>query len=158
MNKIFLVISLMFATSLFAQLDSTNLLETINLENSEYVELVTQADDGGNHPIKKKSSIQETTQSYESAFMKTVMILIFILVLIGFTFWMFKRLSQSRVKQMNYMKSIKILEKRPISPKSVLYLIEISGKQILIAESQIEVRHIHNFEWSDKEPTQQQSH
>ncbi len=139
----------MFVTALFAKLDSTNIIETIDQTNSK---VLTEAD-GENFPIKKKSSIQATTQSYESAFMKTVMILIFILALIGFTFWMFKRLSQSRVNQLNYMKSIKILEKRPISPKTILYLIEISGKQILIAESQIEVRHIHKFEWSTKEPT-----
>ncbi len=80
-----------------------------------------------------------------------MLILALIVVLMGLTFWMFKRLSQSRVKQQNYMKSIKILEKRPISPKSILYLIEVAGKQILIAESQIEVRTIQNFDWPKKE-------
>ncbi|MCK4934041.1 MAG: flagellar biosynthetic protein FliO [Simkaniaceae bacterium] len=102
-------------------------------------------------PEPMKSTIQETTLSYESAFMKTMLILALIVVLMGLTFWMFKRLSQSRVKQQNYMKSIKILEKRPISPKSILYLIEVAGKQILIAESQIEVRTIQNFDWPKKE-------
>ncbi len=41
--------------------------------------------------------------------------------------------------------SIQILEKRMISPKTMLYLIEAEGKQILIAESQLEVKRLESF-------------
>jgi len=53
---------------------------------------------------------------------------------------MFKKISHGRLRNFNYLKSIKIIEKRPLSPKSMLYLIEVGGKQVLIAESQLEVR------------------
>ncbi len=42
--------------------------------------------------------------------------------------------------QTNMIKNIKILEKRPLSAKSMLYLIEIDGKKAIISESTLEVR------------------
>ena len=47
-----------------------------------------------------------------------------------------------RLTQANLTKNIKILEKRAISPKSLLYIVEIDGKKILISESNLEVRKI----------------
>jgi flagellar biogenesis protein FliO len=41
---------------------------------------------------------------------------------------------------MNSGRSIKILERRPLSAKSILYIIEVEGKKILVSESQFEVR------------------
>lgn len=81
-----------------------------------------------------------TTPSYEYAFLKMIVSLLILLVLIFLTVWALKRLSTGRLKIMNQTLSIKLLEKRAISPKSVLYLIEVEGKRILIAESQLEVR------------------
>ena len=37
-------------------------------------------------------------------------------------------------------RSINILEKRALSPKSILYIVEIGSKKVLISESQVEVR------------------
>jgi len=39
-------------------------------------------------------------------------------------------------------KSIQILERRTISPKSILYLIEIDGENFLISESQVQIQKI----------------
>lgn len=87
-----------------------------------------------------ESPITTTTESYESAFIKTIVVLIGLLALVVLTVWMFKKISHGRLRTFNYLKSIKIIEKRPLSPKSMLYLIEVNGKQVLIAESQLEVK------------------
>ena len=104
-------------------------------------------------PIEKKKAtapeVQAKTDKYESAFTKTIFILISILVLVILTIWLFKRLSNSRFSKLNYLKNIKVLEKRPLSPKSMLYLVEVGEKQILLAESQIEVRSLGTFDWPD---------
>jgi len=84
--------------------------------------------------------VHKTTLSYETAFIKMMGVLVAILVLVFLTIWILKRFSQGRLLNANYFKSIKILERRPLSPKSTLYLIEIEGKQVLISESQLEVR------------------
>ena len=103
--------------------------------------------------VEHKTDVPETTESYETAFIKTIVVLIGLLILVILTVWMFKRISNGRLRTFNYLKSVKILEKRPLSPKSMLYLIEVSGKQVLIVESQLEVRTIATLDWlgSDKD-------
>lgn len=98
-------------------------------------------------------SVHHATESYETAFIKTIVVLVGLLVLVILTIWMFRKISHGRFRGMNMMKSIKVLEKRPLSPKSMLYLIEVSGKQVLLAESQLEVRNIATLDYlgSDKD-------
>ncbi len=99
------------------------------------------------------ADVHKATESYETAFIKTIVVLVGLLVLIILTVWMFRRISNGRIRGMNVLKSVKILEKRPLSPKSMLYLIEVGGKQVLIAESQLEVRNLATLDWlgSDKD-------
>lgn len=94
-------------------------------------------------------SLMNDTLSYENMFIKTILALVGLLLVIFFGIWILRKLSSSRSKQINLLKSVKILEKRPISPKSMLYLIEVAGRKILISESQLEVRPISNLEWLD---------
>ena len=102
---------------------------------------------------KASHEVHKATESYETAFIKTIVVLVGLLVLVILTVWMFRKISHGRIRGMNVLKSVKILEKRPLSPKSMLYLIEIGGKQVLIAESQLEVRNVATLDWlgSDKD-------
>lgn len=85
--------------------------------------------------------------SYEGAFVKMLLTLGGLVILIFLTVWLLRRLSQGRLLGGgSSSRSIKILEKRALSPKSVLYLIEVGGKQILIAESQLEVRRLETID------------
>lgn len=52
-----------------------------------------------------------------------------------FASWLMKRMVNTRLSQLNESSNIKVLEKRTLSPKSSLYLLEIEGKTVLIAES-----------------------
>lgn len=83
---------------------------------------------------------------YESAFLKMFLTLIALIVAIFFTIWALKRLSQGRLHSLNGNRTIKIIERRALSPKTVLYLVEVAGKQAMIAESQLEVKRILTFE------------
>lgn len=84
----------------------------------------------------------EAPISYKGAFVKMMLSLLALVVLIVISVWMLRRISHGRMKQMNYGRAIKVIERRPLSAKSVLYLVEIAGKQVVIAESQVEVRPI----------------
>ncbi len=88
----------------------------------------------------------ETPVSYQGAFVKMMLTLIALIVFIILSVWMMRRLAHGKMKQMNYGKTIKILERRPLSAKSILYLIEVEGKKILISESQLEVRRLSSVE------------
>lgn len=90
--------------------------------------------------------LNRATESYEMAFVKTMIVLVCLIVLIVLTIWMFRRISHGRLSNFNSFKAVKVLEKRPLSPKSMLYLIEVSGKQVLIAESQLEIKALTTLE------------
>jgi hypothetical protein len=83
---------------------------------------------------------------YEGAFLKMFLTLIAILIGIFFTVWLLKKLSQGRWSQGNSSRTIKIIEKRPLSPKTMLYVIDVDGQQSVIAESQLEIKHLMNLE------------
>lgn len=118
------------------------------LENDKKIQTTDKKPEmDDNHP----SNMKKVTESYETAFIKTIVVLIGLLVLISLTVWMFRKLSHGRLRSFNYMKSVKILEKRPLSPKSMLYLIEVGGKQVLIAESQLHVKQVASLEWLSNE-------
>jgi flagellar protein FliO/FliZ len=80
------------------------------------------------------------TPEYKHTFMKMMFSLLAIVFLGFITIWMFRKISKSRIEAINNLRSIKILEKRVLSPKSMLYLVEFEGQKLLISESHLEVR------------------
>ena len=92
---------------------------------------------------------------YEGAFLKMFLALIALIVAIFFTVWLLKKLSQGRWAGGNNSRAIKIIEKRPLSPKTMLYIIDVDGQQSVIAESQLEIKHLMNLEeFKDTESTE----
>jgi flagellar protein FliO/FliZ len=79
---------------------------------------------------------------YGTAFMQMFFTLIAVVLLLWVTVWFLRNLIQKRLQRGSNAPSIQILEKRMLSTKSVLYLVEVEGKKILIAESHLEVRPI----------------
>ena len=61
---------------------------------------------------------------------------------------LFRRVGKSKLFASNSLHHIKILERRPLSSKTILYLIDLAGKQILVAESQLEVRSLGQIDWT----------
>jgi flagellar biogenesis protein FliO len=62
------------------------------------------------------------------------------LVLLFSTLWLLRRFKTGHFKKFSNSSTLNILEKRALSPKTLLYIIEIDGKRLLISESQVEVR------------------
>ena len=105
-------------------------------------------------PVTQEEPIEALelhTSSYQALFFKMILALVVILVLATVAIYLMKTLSQTRIQQGNHYKNIKILEKRSISPKSVLYLIEVGGKKLLIGESQLELRELSHLNWVETE-------
>lgn len=87
-------------------------------------------------------------EDYGAAFFKMIVMLLGILVLVILTIWIIKRFGHGRVGRFRDKQSIHILEKRVLSPKSILYLIEVEGARLLVAESQLEMRPLHQWQAS----------
>ncbi len=80
-----------------------------------------------------------------AAFAKMFLTLIALVLLLGISYWFLRRLIQNRLQKGTGQLAIQIVEKRMISPKTMLYLIEVEGKKILIAESHLEIKRLEGF-------------
>lgn len=79
----------------------------------------------------------EATQDidYFPDFLRMIVSLVFVIILILATTWFIKKFAKSRLRHMNQSNVIKIIERRVLHQKASLYLIDILGKGIVIAES-----------------------
>jgi flagellar protein FliO/FliZ len=89
----------------------------------------------------------ETLPSYEGAFLKMAITFVAVIVGIIVTIWVMRRLLGGRLGGSS-SQSIQIIERRALSPKTMLYIIEVDGKQTLIAESQLEVKRLMELDTS----------
>ncbi len=92
----------------------------------------------------------EALPSYEGAFLKMFLTLLALIVGVIGTVWFLKRLSGARFGGSSGQ-SLKVLEKKALSPKTMLYRIEVEGKQVVIAESQLEVKSLMTLEATSEE-------
>lgn len=95
-------------------------------------------------------AIEYSSGGYALTFLKGSLTLIALIILLGATVWLLRRWVQQRIRRNGGIESIHLLEKKMISPKTMLYLLEVEGKKIVIAESQLEIRNLGILE-ADKE-------
>lgn len=93
-----------------------------------------------------QSTTQMPTGDLGAAFAKMFLTLIVLVILLFVSYWFVRRLIQQRLQKGVGNAAIQILEKRMISPKTMLYLIEVDKKKILIAESHLEIKRLEGFE------------
>ena len=89
--------------------------------------------------------------NYQAALWKTSLILFGIIVAAFIIMWIYRKYGQNRLRLSNQSQSIKILERRPLSPKTMLYIVEVEGKQVLIAESQVQIAPMRELDWNRAE-------
>ena len=77
---------------------------------------------------------------YGFALLKLFLSLVFVALLLWVTLWFLRRIMRYRFEKSGGVQTIKILEKKMISPKTMLYFVEVEGEKILLAESQLEIR------------------
>lgn len=81
-----------------------------------------------------RPEIYEDNRFFEE-FLHMLLILGFIVAGLLFASWLLKRVMSNRLEQMNVSSAIKVLERRPITPKSSIYLLEIHDRRIVVGES-----------------------
>lgn len=75
------------------------------------------------------------TNRFLSEFVSMMATLGLLIGLILIVAWFLKRMVNTRQEQANTTSIIKVIERRSLSPKSAVYLLEVEGKSLLIAES-----------------------
>lgn len=137
MHKIFFIVLVsLFSISGFSENKTTYISPSDLQKNttSEVVQNTTNIDTNFDEqpPI--------TTLDYKPPILKMILALIFVILLGSVTLWSFKRLAKSRLYTANLNNQIKVLEKRILSPKSILYLIEFDGKKMIVSESHLDMK------------------
>lgn len=100
------------------------------------------------------------TDRFLSEFLSMLATLGLIIALILFIAWFLKRMVNAKIEEANLTSSIKIIDKRNLSPKTIIYMIEVNGKGVLVAESQNGVASLGSYpadedeDGNDEEPEQ----
>lgn len=80
-------------------------------------------------------SPEAETSRFMYEFIKMIVILGGMVGILLFLSWYSKRMTAQKFEKGNDDSYIKILEKRALSPRSVIFLLEIEGKSILVGET-----------------------
>lgn len=82
--------------------------------------------------------ISKPMKTNEGVFSDVLNMLSTLGMIVGFILivaWLLRRLLNTRIEQMNENSAIRILERRQISAKSIVYLIEVGNRHLVLAES-----------------------
>jgi flagellar protein FliO/FliZ len=76
-----------------------------------------------------------TSGHFMSQLMSMVSSLLLVLAILLVLAWVLRRMVHTRVEQANVTSVVKVIERRVISPKATLYLLDVFGKRLLIGET-----------------------
>lgn len=88
------------------------------------------------------------------AFVKMFATFIALIALLIISYWFIRHLIHKKLQKGVGNQAIQILEKRIISAKTMLYLVEVENKKILLAESHLEIKRLESFMPAEGEPAE----
>lgn len=94
-------------------------------------------------------TLQNPPADLGATFAKMMFTFVLLIALLLGTYWVIKRLIRFKMQSSGIEPCMHIIEKKMISPKTMLYLIEVENKKILLAESQLEIKRLESFEIQD---------
>lgn len=163
MTKIILnlfILSLFFASSAFTQVPEpifetqiSNSLPPMEADNSSSTQPLPK-------PAKNYFDIKGDNKEgdrFLSEFINMMTTLGLIIVIILIATWFLKKMVSSRIQQLNTSSLIKIIERRTLSPKTSLILVDIQGAGYVFAESTNGVTALGNFDPNTIEKQEQSS-
>lgn len=129
--KKFLLTLILFSGSLIAETPNVEPPKRVDVEVIEEEPRGLYTDERGEivHPV-----VQEGT-SFLTALTNMVLVLAGLVALLYFAAFVMRRLRDSQMAGLNKTSDIVILERRALSPKGAIYLVDVKGKQFLIGES-----------------------
>ena len=118
-------------------------------QNKDDKEVLKPADKPPYFPIEEPAEENYGESRFWGEFLNMLFTLGLLVTLLFGASWLMRRLTSSRVKYSNVTSQIKILEQRNLSPKTVLYLVEIGDQHVVIADSQTGIAKILEMKKTD---------
>lgn len=106
-------------------------------------QIIEETTNGAHTPYMENiqnSSTNDEGQDYGILLKKTGFLLLGLIIVVLATIYLLKRFATNRNLTTNRVSYIKVIERRSISPKTTLYLVELGNRKILFSESQFELR------------------
>ncbi len=85
-------------------------------------------------------SLTQSSENYKKILTETALMVLGLIGFILLTIYILKKLVVQKTFQMNRERHIKVIERRPLSAKTSLYLIQIGEEKIFLTESHLDVR------------------
>lgn len=88
-------------------------------------------------PLVTEESLPPELQNekFYVEFFKMLLILAVVIAALMAVMWFVRRMASVRMTQMNRSSLLQIVETRPLSPKTTLYIMDVEGKRLIFAES-----------------------
>jgi len=109
--------------------------KAISFVSALFLPLVAFADNFKPELLEELKKTEGEPNLFMNEFMSMLTTLGIVVAVLFVLSWMLKGMLHTRVQQANTTSLIKILERRSLSPKTSIYLLEINGKQLVVGES-----------------------
>lgn len=89
--------------------------------------------------LRQQQTAAEPPQEFDQFYGEFIKMIVMLSVIIAFLLillWFIKRMLSTRMEQLNVSSMIKVLERRNLTAKTAIYIIETGGRNFIIAESQ----------------------
>lgn len=123
---------------LLAQTGSDQVNKNPPASNSSNPASVSASNKNPSNPFEDilRDETQTNNDHFFAEFIHMLTVLGFIIGLILIVAWILKKMLNTRIQQVNTTSDIKILERRSLSPKTTIYILDIKGLSVAVAESQ----------------------
>ncbi len=102
-------------------------------------------------PEDLQSAATESPDRFVSEFLYMLSMLGLILLILLAVTWFLKKVLNTRLQQVNSSSAIKVIERRSLSPKSAIFLLEVEGRGVALAESTNGVTFLTTFPIEEEE-------
>lgn len=103
-------------------------------------------------PTPEGSPMKVPDNGYSKQFTGTLIAVLVIILLVFIVIWLMRRFSTNRPLHMNHRKHIKVIERRPLSQSTYVYLVQVGDKQFVVAESKFHVTNVATLDWNEQDP------
>ena len=86
--------------------------------------------------------LSNASGDFGTAFLRMCLTLVAIVILLLLSYYVIRKMVQNRFQRGGSTHVIQVIAKRMLSPKTMLYIVEVEGKRFFLVESHLEVRSI----------------
>ena len=103
-------------------------------------------------PSLEGAPMKVPDNGYSKQFAGTLIAVLILTLLVFVVIWLMRRFSTNRPLHMNHRKHIKVIERRPLSQSTYVYLVQVGDKQFVVAESKFNVTNVATLDWNEQDP------